>query len=172
MGLLLPNGIDFVVAFLAAARIGAVAAPFSTLSSSRELRWLLDHGDIEILVTADRYRNHDYLDRLEEAVPAASMASVPRSRLPNLFGVSETLGTHSGLPHDVVLDEGDEGFSGPPVPGMEVEARDPVTHAPVGRTAAGKVRKDELRRLVEARLGDGSAPRRHAGATTHPGGPG
>ena len=41
VGLLLPNGADFVVAWLAAARIGAVTLPFSTFSTPTELAGLL-----------------------------------------------------------------------------------------------------------------------------------
>jgi len=82
VGLLLPNGIDFVVALFAATRIGAVAAPLSTLSTPSELRWLLDHGDIEILLAVERFRNHDYLARLEDALPGLADAPAGRLRIP------------------------------------------------------------------------------------------
>ena len=42
VGLLMPNGADFAVAALAAARIGAVAVPMSTMSTAAELRTLID----------------------------------------------------------------------------------------------------------------------------------
>ena len=46
VGLLHPNGSAFVVGWLAAARIGAVAVPLSTFSTSTELRTLLRSADI------------------------------------------------------------------------------------------------------------------------------
>ena len=69
VGILLPNGPEFAVVFLAATRIGAVAAPLSTLYQGAELRWVLEHAAIRWLVTASTYRSHDYLARLEGALP-------------------------------------------------------------------------------------------------------
>src|SRR5262245_45213029 len=48
VGLLYPNGAAFVVAWLAAARIGAITIPLSTFSTSAELRTLLTGADIEV----------------------------------------------------------------------------------------------------------------------------
>ncbi len=69
VGLLLPNGPDWIEHWLAVTRIGAIAVPFNTFYQARELGWTLDHADIEFLVTADRFLQHDYLERLEAAVP-------------------------------------------------------------------------------------------------------
>ena len=69
IGLLYPNGSDFVVGWLAAARIGAVSIPFSTFSTSAELSTLLRDADVEILLSAGSYRSHDYLAALREVVP-------------------------------------------------------------------------------------------------------
>jgi acyl-CoA synthetase (AMP-forming)/AMP-acid ligase II len=69
VGLLYPNGSDFVVAFLAITRIGAWAIPFSTLSTSEELGWLLAHADVEILLSADKYRSREFPRVLEDAIP-------------------------------------------------------------------------------------------------------
>jgi acyl-CoA synthetase (AMP-forming)/AMP-acid ligase II len=66
VGVLYPNGAEWVVAMLAAARIGAVVVPFSTFSTARELAQQLSHSDIEILLAAASYRNHDYRARLSE----------------------------------------------------------------------------------------------------------
>src|SRR4051812_33080578 len=46
IGLLHPNSADFVVAWLAAARIGAVTIPLSTFSTSAELGALLRGADV------------------------------------------------------------------------------------------------------------------------------
>ncbi|MBV9514684.1 MAG: acyl--CoA ligase [Mycobacteriaceae bacterium] len=75
VGVLYPNGVAFVVAMLAAARIGAVVVPFSTLATPREVREQLAHSDTEILLSAASYRSHDYLQRLAEAVPGPDFDS-------------------------------------------------------------------------------------------------
>lgn len=69
VAILHPNGPAFVVAWLAAARIGAVSVPLSTFSTSAELVGLLRGADASILLAAPGYRNQDYLTSLREAVP-------------------------------------------------------------------------------------------------------
>src|SRR5271170_4732747 len=68
VGLLYPNGTEFVVGMLAAARIGAVVIPLSTFATARELREQLVDGDVEILLGAASFRSHDYVQRLREVV--------------------------------------------------------------------------------------------------------
>lgn len=69
VGLLYPNGPEFVVAMLAAARIGAVVVPFSTFVTARELREQLINSDVGILLSASSFRTHDYVQRLEQLLP-------------------------------------------------------------------------------------------------------
>lgn len=64
IGLLYPNGVDFVVGMLAAARIGAVVVPYSTFATAAELDTQVRDSDTEILLSARDYRNHDYVQRL------------------------------------------------------------------------------------------------------------
>lgn len=68
VGVLYPNGVQFTVAMLAAARIGAVVVPFSTFSTATELRTQLTDSDVAVLVAARGYRSHDYVARLGEAL--------------------------------------------------------------------------------------------------------
>lgn len=68
VGLLYPNGIEFVVGMLAAARIGAVVIPFSTFATAREMREQLVDSDTEILLATPSFRSHDYVRRLAEAL--------------------------------------------------------------------------------------------------------
>lgn len=75
VGLLHPDGPDFVVAALAAARIGAVTVPISTLSTPAELATLLRTGDVAILLATAAYRSHDYAAALTEAVPGFELAA-------------------------------------------------------------------------------------------------
>jgi len=76
VGLLYPNGGAFVVAMLAATRIGAVVVPLSTFSTVTELQAQLTSADIEILLSTNAYRGNDYRSRLA----GNSAASVPSLR--------------------------------------------------------------------------------------------
>lgn len=69
VGLLAPNGPDWIVGWLAASRIGCVVALLNTYSKARELGWILRHADIQVLLTVDAHLGNDYLDRLEQAAP-------------------------------------------------------------------------------------------------------
>ena len=68
VGLLYPNGTEFVVGMLAAARVGAVVIPFSTFVTAREMREQLVDSDTQILLSAASFRSHNYGQRLAEAV--------------------------------------------------------------------------------------------------------
>ena len=68
VGLLYPNGPEFAVGMLAAARIGAVVIPFSTFVTTRELREQLVDSDVEILLSAASFRSHEYVRRLADVV--------------------------------------------------------------------------------------------------------
>jgi acyl-CoA synthetase (AMP-forming)/AMP-acid ligase II len=78
VGLLFPNGADFVVGMLAAMRIGAVVVPFSTFATARELREQLLDSDVALLLTAASYRSHDYVQRLAEVMPDVDLVSGER----------------------------------------------------------------------------------------------
>ena len=78
VGLLAPNGPEWIIGWLAACRIGARAFLLNTYHQARELGWALRHGDIAVLLTADRYLGHDYLDRLEQLAPGLPDQAHPR----------------------------------------------------------------------------------------------
>jgi acyl-CoA synthetase (AMP-forming)/AMP-acid ligase II len=82
VGLLYPNGTEFVVGMLAAARIGAVVVPFSTFATARELREQLVDGDVEILLSASSFRSHDYVARLTEVLAVPDLDSRERLFVP------------------------------------------------------------------------------------------
>ena len=67
VAVLYPNGSAFIVAMLAAARIGAVVIPFSTFATAPEMAAQLAHADVEILLAAPSYRGHDYRERLADS---------------------------------------------------------------------------------------------------------
>lgn len=67
VGVLFPNGPQFVTAALAAARIGAVV-PFSTFSTPPELRRQLADSDVRVLLAARSFRGRDYVPDLTAAI--------------------------------------------------------------------------------------------------------
>ena len=69
VALLAPNGPEWVVAWLAAARVGALVVLLNTFHKARELGWALAHCRAEVLLATGRYLSHDYGARLEQAVP-------------------------------------------------------------------------------------------------------
>ena len=77
VGILYPNGAEFVVSWLAVARIGAVSVPLSTFSTAAELRSLLRGADIEVLLSAASYRSSDFVAALKEAAGGLDLATAP-----------------------------------------------------------------------------------------------
>ena len=65
----MPNGPDWVIAWAAAARIGAWVVPFNTFYRPREVSWTLQHSDAHCLLTYSRFLKNDHLAILEEAIP-------------------------------------------------------------------------------------------------------
>lgn len=94
VGLLYPNGVDFVVGMLAATRIGAVVVPYSTFLTTTEIRTQLRDSDTEILLSARGFRNHDYQQRLA-GIDAPCLRHVlfdlPRADDPRLSGFEDDL---------------------------------------------------------------------------------
>ena len=63
--------------------MGGVAVLLNTYSKAAELGWLLRHGDVQSLLTVDAHLGHDYLDRLEHAVPGLAGAEPERILAPS-----------------------------------------------------------------------------------------
>jgi acyl-CoA synthetase (AMP-forming)/AMP-acid ligase II len=81
VGVLLPNGPEWVLAWLATTRIGAVLVPLNTFFQTRELAWILRHADVECLLVASRFLTHDYPARLEAVLPGLADAGEAPLRL-------------------------------------------------------------------------------------------
>ncbi len=75
VGLLAPNGGDWIVAWLAVTRIGALVVLLNTYYKPRELRWVLEHSDVEVLLTVDGHLNNNYIERLESVVEGLGEAT-------------------------------------------------------------------------------------------------
>jgi acyl-CoA synthetase (AMP-forming)/AMP-acid ligase II len=84
VGLLLPNGVHYPTAFLAATRIGAVAVPINTFFKAPELSWLLNDSDIHTLIIVSAIVGKSVLDRLESAVPGLADAGPGPLSLPSM----------------------------------------------------------------------------------------
>ena len=69
IGLLAPNSPEWVVAWLAATRMGAVVAMLNTYNKAPELRRVIRHADLHTLLTVGELLGVDELGRLEEAMP-------------------------------------------------------------------------------------------------------
>jgi len=90
VAVLMPNGPDWILAWLAATRIGAVAVPLSTYLRPRELVTMLRRADIEVLLTWATLGDQDYLDGLEQCVEKLAKAepgSIQLGALPQLNAV-------------------------------------------------------------------------------------
>jgi len=85
IALLMPNSPDFVIAWFAAARIGAVIVPINTFYKAKELAFVLRHADVEVLLMADRLLNNDYLERLAQCLPALPARERPATHASPLF---------------------------------------------------------------------------------------
>lgn len=97
VGILAPNGPEFVVAFLAVARIGAVAVPLNTLLQPAELSWILRDADVHTVLSVDSILGKDMLARL--ATAAEGFDEPLRSRaLPQLRNVFPLVGSTANWP--------------------------------------------------------------------------
>ncbi len=86
VGILAPNGPDFVVAFLAVTRIGAVAVPLNTFLQPAELAWVLRDADVHTVLSVQSILGKDMLTRI--AAAAQGLQSPLRSiALPQLRSV-------------------------------------------------------------------------------------
>jgi acyl-CoA synthetase (AMP-forming)/AMP-acid ligase II len=78
LGLFFTYGQEWVIAWLAASRVGALVMPLATTYRPAEVRKVLRIGDIDTLVTARSVLGRDVQDMLELAVPGLADATAPR----------------------------------------------------------------------------------------------
>ena len=75
VGLYFTYGQEWVVAWLAASRIGALVMPLATTYRPAEIRQVLRIGDIDTLITARWVLGHDMQQMLEASVPGLAESS-------------------------------------------------------------------------------------------------
>ena len=68
VGILYPNGVDWAVIWLAAARIGALTVPLSTFAPGRELARTIRHTDVQYLAMSPSFDGQSLSDRLESGL--------------------------------------------------------------------------------------------------------
>jgi acyl-CoA synthetase (AMP-forming)/AMP-acid ligase II len=74
IGIMFPYGTEWVVAWMAITRIGALCMPFSTTYRPAELTKALRIGDVDTLLVPDRLFGQDHLAFVAEAVPGLADA--------------------------------------------------------------------------------------------------
>ena len=77
VGILFPNGLEWVLTWAAAARIGAVTIPVNTFYKGPELGRFLRHSDVQFLIGVGSFLQHDYLARLEAIAAALADHTTP-----------------------------------------------------------------------------------------------
>jgi acyl-CoA synthetase (AMP-forming)/AMP-acid ligase II len=85
VGLIMPNGVEWVQVAIAVTRIGAVLVPLSTLLAPPELVAQLRVASVQYLVTVAEFRGHRYLDELGSELQVTNLDETLRHpKLPAL----------------------------------------------------------------------------------------
>ena len=92
VGILFPNCAQWIVSWLAAARIGALTVPLSTFAPGAELTRLLRHTDTQVVLMGRSIAGRDLVDRMSDALPdlstgdaAITLPEVPYLRRVHVF---------------------------------------------------------------------------------------
>jgi acyl-CoA synthetase (AMP-forming)/AMP-acid ligase II len=119
VGLLMPNGTQWVRIAVALTRIGAVLVPLSTLLQPRELTAQLHAASVQHLISVQEFRGHRYLDYLDRReLPALRNVWAVEARW-DLAGSAATEQVADALgatvrPSDPLVVMFTSGSSGPP----------------------------------------------------------
>ncbi|WP_286149478.1 class I adenylate-forming enzyme family protein [Mycobacterium sp. IS-1496] len=130
VGLVMPNGVQWVQIALALNRIGAVLVPLSTLLAPRELVAQLRTAAVQTLITVEEFRGHRYLDDLcaelgvpqvDEPLRHRELPALRRIWNPDRLTAAETVAeemvdalAHAVTPSDTLAVMFTSGSSGPP----------------------------------------------------------
>jgi acyl-CoA synthetase (AMP-forming)/AMP-acid ligase II len=69
VGILFPNCAQWLISWLAAARIGALTVPLSTFAPGAELARLLRHTDVQVVLMGQSIAGRDLVERIQDALP-------------------------------------------------------------------------------------------------------
>lgn len=102
VGLLMPNCADFIFALFGCTLIGAVAVPLNTRYRRRELAYVVENGDLVVVLTSDIIDEHvDFADLLHQSIAGIAesdaaeplaLEAAPRLRHVVLFGSRRAAG--------------------------------------------------------------------------------
>jgi acyl-CoA synthetase (AMP-forming)/AMP-acid ligase II len=81
VGLLLTQNQDWIAAFWACGRVGAVPVTISTFAQPAELQALLRHSDVHLLLVSAQIRGKDQRQQLEVAIGGLAESSAPPLRV-------------------------------------------------------------------------------------------
>ncbi len=81
ISLMAPDGILWLITFLAGLRIGALVSVVSTLCTPSELAYILRNSDAQIFIGARRFLRHDYAKTLTAALPGLAESTSEGLRL-------------------------------------------------------------------------------------------
>ncbi|MDT5367153.1 MAG: hypothetical protein QOC62_1584 [Mycobacterium sp.] len=70
VGILFPNCAQWLISWLAAARIGALTVPLSTFAPGGELARLLRHTDVQVVLMGRSIAGRDLVERIQDALPS------------------------------------------------------------------------------------------------------
>jgi fatty-acyl-CoA synthase len=90
VALLISNRVEWIVAALAGASIGAIMTPLSTFSTPRELAWSLEHCGASALIMLPSFRGRAFLEPLRALCPELDQGTsgvLGAARLPALRSV-------------------------------------------------------------------------------------
>ena len=76
--ILMGNRPEWLIADFAILALGAIMVSINTWATRRELAWMLDHGDVSVLVTVDRFLGQDYTAALRELTAAGGLPKLRR----------------------------------------------------------------------------------------------
>jgi fatty-acyl-CoA synthase len=105
VGVLMPNCVEFVDLLFGISLLGAVMVPINARFAPRELGYVIENGDLQVVFTSDEIVAHaDYVARLHEALPmlatlppspTVSIPEAPHLRSIVLFGDRDAAGMMS-----------------------------------------------------------------------------
>jgi fatty-acyl-CoA synthase/long-chain acyl-CoA synthetase len=79
VGLLLPTSFEFVEYLFAIAFCGAVAVPMNARYKYTELAYVIENGDLSVVITTDQIADHvNFVERLTQALPGLERTADPR----------------------------------------------------------------------------------------------
>jgi acyl-CoA synthetase (AMP-forming)/AMP-acid ligase II len=115
VGVLFPNGTDWVTAWAAAARIGAITVPVNTFYREAELAHFLRHADVQLLLGVPSFLRHDYVAGLTAAAPELAGHGPAPLYLPSLPQLRRVILWDSQPPRWAArhADNHDDDFAGP-----------------------------------------------------------